>query len=117
MTLTTFLLARIGEDEAAASRQLHTRSDVDPRGAPERAVGPGYHLHSWDPERVLAECRVKRELLVLAYEATGLDQTVDMERETDSRSDSGVHYVGDRILRALPSVYDGHRDFDAAWRM
>jgi hypothetical protein len=40
-----------------------------------------------------------------------------MERETGARSDSGVQYVGDRILRALALVYDGHPDFDPAWRL
>ncbi|MBU5421581.1 hypothetical protein KQI48_02775 [Cellulomonas hominis] len=96
MTLTTFLLARITEDE-------------------NDAVSPPPTLP--DPARLLAECVAKRQIVALAHEATGLDQTVDMERETGARSDSGVQYVGDRILRALALVYDGHPDFDPAWRL
>lgn len=103
MTLTAFLLARIAEDEAAA--------DAAPAGG-----GPAYLADPTDPARVLAECRAKRRVVVLADEATGLDETVDMEREAGSRGESGIHYVGDRILRAMAAVYDGHRDFDPAWR-
>ncbi|MBU5423788.1 hypothetical protein KQI48_14040 [Cellulomonas hominis] len=96
MTLTTFLLARIAEDEKDAATPRPTLPD---------------------PVRLRAECAAKRQIVTLAHEATGLDQTVDMERETGARSDSGVQYVGDRILRALALVYDGHPDFDPAWRL
>lgn len=107
MMLTAFLLARIAEDESAAERALTGGG---------RVSGPaGYVADPADPARVLVECRVKRAVVVLADEATGLDQTVDMEREADSRHDSGIHYVGDRILRAMASVYAGHPDFDPAW--
>ncbi|MCG7287164.1 DUF6221 family protein [Cellulomonas sp. ACRRI] len=104
MTLTTFLLARIAEDEAAVA------------GAVPAGTGPTYRADPADAVRVLAECRAKRRVVVLADEATGLDETVDMEREAGSRGESGVHYVGDRILRAMAAVYDGHPDFDPAWR-
>ena len=114
MTLTTFLLARIAEDEAAARRQLQGRDPVGASGG--QADGLVYRADPADPVRILTECRVRRELLDLAYEATGLDETVDMERDTGSRFDSGVHYVGDRILRAMVSVYEGHPDFDPEWR-
>ncbi|WP_187365271.1 DUF6221 family protein [Cellulosimicrobium cellulans] len=116
MTLTTFLLARIGESEAAARRRLAVGGHLGPSGGPERADGPVYLRDAADPVRVLAECRVQRELIALAYEATGLDETVDMERETGSRHESGVHYVGDRILRAMASLYEGHPDFEPTWR-
>lgn len=115
MTLATFLLARIAEDEAAARRHLHGPDHAGLGDAPARPGDPVYRLDRTDPVRVLAECRVQRELIVLAYEATGLDETVDMERETGSRYDSGVHDVGDRILRAMASLYAGHPDFDPGW--
>lgn len=105
MNLTDFLLARIAEDEGAVGR---TSGRVG-----ETAT---YRADPADPERVLAECRAKRLIVTLAYEATGLDETVDMERATGSRGRSGVRYVGDRILRAMASVYEGHPDFDPAWR-
>lgn len=116
MTLTTFLLERIAEDEAAARRRLQDGGHVGPHGGPGRGDDAVYRRDPADPVRVLAECRVQRELIVLAYEATGLDETVDMERETGSRHDSGVHYVGDRILRAMASLYEGHPDFRPTWR-
>lgn len=106
MTLTTFLLARIAEDERAAERAMTAGGRAARGRTPEIT----------DPARMLIECRVKRQVVVLADEATGLDQTVDMEREADSRHDSGIHYVGDRILRAMASVYAGHPDYDPAWR-
>ena len=115
MTLTAFLLARIAEDEAAARRRLPGPDQAGPGGGTPQADEPVYRRDPSDPVRVLAECRVRRELLDLAYEATGLDETVDMERQSGSRFDSGVHYVGDRIMRAMASVYEGHPDFDPEW--
>lgn len=115
MTLTTFLLARIAEDERAAERALSDDVAGTRRGVPAPDGAP-YLADPADPARVLIECRAKRQVVVLADEATGLDQTVDMEREAESRLDSGIHYVGDRILRAMASVYAGHPDFDPVWR-
>lgn len=116
MTLTAFLLARIAEDESAAQRAMTAGGSAAHGRAPGRTVDAGAGAEITDPARVLVECRVKRQVVVLADEATGLDQTVDMEREADSRHDSGIHYVGDRILRAMASVYAGHPDYDPAWR-
>ncbi|MBD5786056.1 hypothetical protein IF650_07675 [Cellulosimicrobium terreum] len=93
MTLTEFLLARIAEDEAAV-------------GSLDAAPEP------WSRERLLAECTARRRIVALAYEATGYDMTVDLERESDERRDSGVAYVGDRILRALAVPYASHPDYD-----
>jgi len=104
MTLTDFLLARIAEDEAAA------------RAAEARGAVAAAHETLLDAPRVLAECTAKRTVLSLAHEATGLDETVDMERVAGARDDSGIHYVGDRILRAMALVYSPHPDFDPAWR-
>ncbi|QJW37192.1 DUF6221 family protein [Cellulosimicrobium protaetiae] len=98
MTLTEFLLARIDEDEAASAA-----SDDAVPGGP------------WSRSRRLDECAVKRRIITLAYEATGYDMTVDLERETDERSESGVAFVGDRILRALATPYAEHPDYDPRW--
>jgi len=102
--LSDFLLARIAEDEAAARAALATPLDSFPPAG------------SWDPVRVLAECDARRQLIDLAYEATGLDQTVDLERRVNARSDSGVRYLGDRILGALALPYAGHPDYQQEWR-
>jgi hypothetical protein len=98
MTLTEFLLARIGDDEASAAER------PTPVSAP------------FSRSRLLAECAAKRRIITLAYEATGYDMTVDLERETDERSRSGVAFVGERILRALATPYAEHPDYDPTWR-
>lgn len=100
MALTEFLLARIDEDEAACA---HLEDESGPP-AP------------WSRARLLTECAVKRRIITLAYEATGYDMTADLERDTNDRAESGIAFVGDRILRALASPYAAHPDFDPTWR-
>ncbi|MBD8079688.1 hypothetical protein IF651_11535 [Cellulosimicrobium arenosum] len=97
MTLTQFLLARIADDEAAADSPVGSAGTF------------------WSPARVRAECAAKRRIVTLAYEATGYDMTVDLERESDSRTESGVEFVGDRILRALATPYADHPDYEPRW--
>jgi len=103
LTLTEFLLARVEEDAAEARADLATAGE---------AGTPG-----WSPARVLAECDAKRRIVELAYEATGLDMTVDLDRHVTARADSGVEFVGERILRALALPYVEHPDFVPAWRL
>ena len=100
MALTEFLLARIDEDEAACA----TLED-----------GPGPPA-PWSCSRILTECAMKRRIITLAYEATGYDMTADLERDTDERAQSGIAFVGDRILRALATPYAEHPDFEPTWR-
>ena len=109
MTLPEFLHARISEDEALAraAAVAVTTQDAAPAGpAP-----------TFDPARVLAECDAKRRIIDLAYEATGYDMTVDLERASSARADSALAFVGDRILKALALPYADHPDFDEAWRI
>jgi hypothetical protein len=57
VTLTEFLLARIGEDEAAA----HQSEEYDRQHQP---VNDAMDLNGWyDPARVLAECEAKRQIV------------------------------------------------------
>lgn len=120
--LRAFVLARIDEDEAAAMESdLHTarrhvgadltpwalRTDVDASTMSGSGGQPPIRISA---ARVLAECAAKRRLVELAFEATGHDMTVDMERERGARESSGVPYVGDRIITALASAYVGHPD-------
>jgi len=108
MTLPQFLHARIAEDESVArAAQQHAPSDGGQVG--DLAA-------TFDPARVLAECEAKRRIIELAYEATGYDMTVDLERASDARADSDVAFVGDRILKALALPYAHHPDFDERWR-
>lgn len=117
-----FVLARIDEDEAAAMESdLHTarrhvardatpwalRTDVD---ATTLGTSGGLPPIRVSAARVLAECAAKRRLVELAFEATGHEMTVDLERERGAREDSGVPYVGEQILTALASAYVGHPD-------
>ena len=101
MTLTEFLLARIDEDAETARTTLSTPGPPGPV--------------PWEPDRVLAECEAKRLIVELAYEATGLDMTNDLDRAITARADSGVEFVGERILRALALPYADHPAFRPEW--
>ncbi|CAM3442647.1 DUF6221 family protein [Isoptericola cucumis] len=119
MTLTQFLLARIAEDEAAVLALLDPPASRA-AGTPARPTldTPLARSGDWEltPRRVLAEVAAKRHLVELAYEATGLDMTVDLDRTVNAREDSGVAFVGDRMLRTLALAYAEHPDFDEDWR-
>lgn len=119
MTLTQFLLARLAEDEAAVRELLDrtTSQSSGPQDLPALdtpVVGTG----AWalTPRRMLAEVDAKRHLVELAYEATGLDMTVDLDRTVNAREDSGIAFVGDRMLRTLALAYGDHPEFDDEWR-
>ncbi|WP_104181415.1 DUF6221 family protein [Arthrobacter sp. B0490] len=82
--IAAFLDARITEDENAARRG----------SLPEEVWGVG----GWyDPQRVLAECEGKRELLRYAV------------MELDTRHSAGV-------LRLLARPWAGHAEYRAEWR-
>ncbi|QAY63124.1 hypothetical protein ET495_07550 [Xylanimonas allomyrinae] len=111
MTLSAFLTARLDEDEArAVAEELRRGSgalDETHAGEVER---------TFTPARLKAEVDAKRRLLRLAYEATGLDMDKDLERAVNAREDSGVAFVGERMLQALALPYADHPDYDEAWR-
>lgn len=85
MTITDFLLARIAEDEAAAT-------DV-------RYVWPTDFDVSLNPARVLRECEAKRRIVA---EHTGHRHTY-------------TFYCHEQTLEALAAVYSDHPDYDPAW--
>ncbi|WP_454043875.1 DUF6221 family protein [Cellulosimicrobium sp. Marseille-Q8652] len=109
MTPTEFVLARIAEDEDAARA-------AGPDDGGGDATGADAHRARWSPARVLAECAAKHRIVELAHEATGYDMTVDLERSSSARVQSGVSFVGDRILEELATAYADHPDYDDAWR-
>lgn len=111
MTLPEFLYARIDEDERLARAAANAPGDLVPLDEAHAE-----QVARFDVDRVLAECDAKRRIIDLAYEATGYDMTVDLERASSARVDSDVAFVGDRILRALAVPYARHPDFDDAWR-
>ena len=133
MTITEFLLARIAEDEEVATggapspwqegawdgRHDGPREVLDRHG--NLTAGAYYggtygHVLRFAPTRVLAELAVKRRVIELADEATGLDMSVDLDRRVGSRDMEKEPYCGDLILRALASVYADHPDFLEEWR-
>ena len=123
LTIADFLLARIAEDEAAAYRW-----DSDgPNGAVVASVwtgeGPGYttvaassvggvwvadgreveaqHVHMlFEPARVLAECKAKRDIVE------------ECERSMLNDSDSSA---AEWIVGRLAAVYASHPDYLPAW--
>ncbi len=110
MTLSEFLHARIDDDERRA------RTAGVPSSPSGDAPGPAADGTAFGPARVLVECEAKRRIVALAYEATGYDMTVDLERTSSARAESEIAFVGDRILEALALPYADHPDYDEAWR-
>ncbi len=112
MTLTEFLTARLDEDEARATAAALRRAQ-----GPGDATSPVELDRAFTPARLLAEVEAKRQLVHLAYEATGLDMDKDLDRDVDAREVSGIEFVGERMLRALALPYADHADYREAWRL
>ena len=95
MTLTEFLLARIGEDEAAArdTGWLAFEYGVDSAGREAFAA------------RVLAECEAKRRIV---EQAIGIAEV--------SRAASIEDLGGEQILRLLALPHADHPDYRKEWR-
>lgn len=140
--LATFLRARLDEDEAAAhgaiwdDGQSATWTARPPQAEYERftvvdylddgvavitpenadADGVGQHIARHDPARELREVEAKRKLIELADEASGLDDSVDLERRVSPRDPAAEPYLGEIMLRAMAAVYAAHPDYRAEWR-
>lgn len=124
LNITDFLLARIAEDE----RAVYCWDSDGPDGAVVATVWtggePGYttvaassvegvwiadghevedprHVHMlFDPDRVLAECKAKREIVE------------ECERSMLNDSDSSA---AEWIVGRLAAVHASHPDYDPAW--
>lgn len=98
MTITEFLLARIGEAEVVA----RSVPDVEPKSS--ASVFTSLHAPTGtvevSPARVLAECAAKRAI-------------VDSWRRVQS---VGTNGFGPGALQHLAAVYADHPDYDEAWR-
>lgn len=104
-TLTDFLLARIAEDEAAASRAgSHNGVGV--------YANDNYGCLLVQPARVLAECEAKRRVIDAAWEC---QEMLDIEHHLRDRSE--LEAAGDypATLRHLAQPYADHPDFDPSW--
>jgi hypothetical protein len=103
MTITEFLLARIGEDEREANVCL---------------ASPEHTTRRWT--RVLAECAAKRALVDLAVTVQEIMEgewgcghrvTVDNADEWDR------DFEGWEILQTLAAVYKDHPDYQPDWAL
>lgn len=129
MTLTEFLLARIAEDEAAATDVL----DRVPAGTALLANSVRFYA-----SRVLAECEAKRRIVEfhdswpVLMETPPVFENVDPDyaqsmvmratqqiqwlTEQEYRKRFGDEPPTAPMLVALAAVYADHPDYDEAWR-
>ena len=117
LSLSTFLLARIAEDEEALARIDDARQEAEDFHAPnsDDCPCPGIvdRAHEWDcPERLRAECTAKRRI-------------VERHKPTDSPdiwiktgSDQTIKIMAHRevVLAALALPYADHPDYREVWR-
>jgi hypothetical protein len=120
MTLTEFLLARIAEDEAAATVapfDHHWTAHPDEVRQPIKAGGKAHvatcaksvmaHIARHDPARVLAECEAKRRIVA------------DHDDQHDCPgwgTASAWPYVGCSVLRLLALPFADHPDYRPEWK-
>jgi hypothetical protein len=127
MTLTEFLLARIAEDEQAATAGISTQADpengwglIEYEGLAGLTLSPhvghihervqGEHIIRWHPHRVLAECEAKRRIVELCAEVMG-----DEDPRT-SLDEAGWISLAWELMYELAGVYADHPDFREGWR-
>jgi len=120
-SLTDFLLARIAEDEAAATAIYDhdrwiveeddngdewvtevDRADQHWRVAMLRRIGVADHIATHDPARVLAECDAKRRIVE--------------QWDDHGWTGPGWDYMKERMLSLLAIPYADHPDYDESWR-
>lgn len=116
MTLAEFLLARIAEDEAAATRAKEMHGEVI-------AMWSGYEtdqdltsVGDYSADRVLAECEAKRRIVNLHgpwAEWCGWSQ----DANTTHSDDLGPETNCCNTLRALAAPYAAHPEYLDAWRI
>jgi hypothetical protein len=143
--LATFLLARIGDDEATARKaafgwgaEWRSEVDTDEEWAVVHADGKRDmvgcedgdvtdHIARHDPARVLAECEAKRRI-VEAFEDERQRKDIynrdyplgllTTEGDLRARQSSNARWAGlDIAVRALAAVYASHEDYRAEWAL
>ncbi|MBK5248131.1 MAG: hypothetical protein JJE50_01655 [Actinomycetales bacterium] len=100
--LTSFVLARIAEDEARSSEWTYTQD----LGIRTRVVT--VHPGAPSSARVLAECEAKRRIV------STMESAINGGWQSQSREE--IEFVATRVLRALASIWRDHSDFREEWR-
>jgi hypothetical protein len=103
ITLTEFLLARIAEDEANATRGCEVHSHVDV-----------YHPDGHPDPRVLAECATKRQIIELHGLNDGTDWPVCLVCCDSAGYEAELYPCATLRLLAVP--YADHPDYRQEWR-
>lgn len=133
-TLTSFLLARIAEDEAMARAAIdphetdnaghwefveypYEGGSPHPRGTLDAGTSgydPGLPwsdlVNRFDPARVLAECEAKRELVA------GWSAFLDGAPKWAETEMPSLLEMARRSLAILALPYADHADYDESWR-
>jgi hypothetical protein len=107
LTVTEFVLARIAEDEARATRASSAVASW-PMVANEAArlsADAGWHVLDHNPARVLAQCAAMRKIVEMFQTA----RPAMGEWESDYAS------AAYDAVRALASIWSDHPQFDPAW--
>jgi len=118
VTITDFILARVAEDEAAASPTVAEMNANNPNAGcqlgPAIAYFPPEALPkgSWGRFRVLAECKAKRAIVAI-HDGGYIKNVGPLTHECDGSYDSIVC----ETLTALAAVYAGHEDYRAEWSL
>ena len=105
MTIITFLLARIEEEEAEALNAPKMSDVYDVNRLAFTATMR---------QKALAECAAKRAIIGLAKQASEVEQEFD-DYEWQGTVERSEPLTGDAILSALAAVYKDHPDYQQEW--
>lgn len=110
MTLTDFLLARIADDEAEARILDGHYRRHELTGSDLWVVDSGPSL-AMSPDRALAECKAKREIVLQQRESQ-----ISAEGDDLAPWAEGMAYAGVLAMRYLATVYADHPDYREEWK-
>lgn len=127
MSITEFLLERIGEDEAAALAAVDGQADPENGwGYEGRALIPhvgiihhavqAEHITRWHPYRVVAECAAKRAIVEKRLTIGLPDRPISDGQAWLSGAHEAVDAERGHILRTLAAVYADHPDYQTEWK-
>ena len=112
MTITDFLLARLGAEENIAKAASRYEGGEFGSWAPYRDGSPSEireQVKRQSPSRTLADCDSKRRLIGFVAIDANTQPQGPLSESTD------WHQTATGVLMLLAAPYAGHPDFDAAW--